>query len=188
MKKPEGKIDILEEWNISKPDKGGFANPNSFCFVNKRKSKSCELRHCFMLPLMLLELFTYLIFGWGFFVFGRNGSAFCRISDERAVLLALSVSDVITCPQFWRWWSCSLLCNAMELRSARRTVSSDSVAVLSLTAPKPTNATSSLSKSSHVVPFPKYGIFYFRAAAYFLGEFYVFWNIIASYSSLKWMY
>lgn len=146
MKKYEVKIGILEEWNISKPGRGGFANPNSFCFINKRKNKSCELRHCFMLPLMLLELFLYLVFGVFFFVFDRNRFAFCRISGERVVLLMLTISDVIACPQFWRWWSCSLLCSAVELRSVRRTVSSDSVALLSLTAPKPTNDISSLSR------------------------------------------
>lgn len=115
-KKPEGKTDILEELNISKAGRGGFANPNRVCFVNKRKNKSCELRHCFMLPLMLLELFFHLILGVFFFVFGRKGSAFCRISDERAVLLLLSISDGVACPHFWRWWWCSLLCSAVELR------------------------------------------------------------------------
>ena len=64
-KQVEGNIDILEEWNISKPGKEGFANPNSFCFVKNltvRKSKSCELRHCFMLLLILQQLLIYLIF------------------------------------------------------------------------------------------------------------------------------
>lgn len=146
MKKSEDKIGILEEWNISKPGRGGFANPNSFCFINKWKNKSCELKHFFMLPLMLLELFLYLVFGVFFYEFGRNRSAFCRISGERAVLLMLTISDIIACPQCCRWWSCSLLCSAVELRSVRRRVSSDSVALLSLTAPKPTNDISSLSR------------------------------------------
>lgn len=119
--KPEGKMDILEELNISKPGRGSFANTNRFYFVNKRKNKSCELRQCFVLPLMLLELFLYLKLGVFFFVFGRNGSAFCRIPDERAVLPLLSISDGMACPQFWRGCSCSLLGRAVELRSVRRT-------------------------------------------------------------------
>lgn len=179
-KKTEGKIDILEELNISKPGRGGFANPNSFCFINKRKNKSCELRHCFMLPLMLLELFLYLILGVFFFCLWQEWSAFCRISDERAVLLLLSISDDIACPQFWWWWSCSLLCSAgAEICQENSQLKFCGTAVthsLPMTLlPSADNITLCLFQSRE----------YFLWGSCFLR---VFWKFIACYRSLKWMY